>query len=195
MPKKNFLLLEDGQQLWLKYVGAFINKYKNVLQQVGFKFYVFKTIQLESSYRSHLHFHLWCRYNQKIIMNGQKMCQFAMTLYLGVTLSNIAHHLLNKNYKWHTTWIQQLPALKWHTTHFKGLCTAIYICTCWDTALQDVALPCRMINARSFKGFKSLYLQIYPEVKGMWSHRMSEITCPHNYPTCQKLLQNYPTVC
>jgi len=39
MPK-NFLLLEDGQKLWLKYVGAFINKYKNVVQQVGFKFYI-----------------------------------------------------------------------------------------------------------------------------------------------------------
>jgi hypothetical protein len=48
MPK-NFLLLEDGQQLSLKHVRAFINKYKNVLQQVGFKFYVFKTTQLESS--------------------------------------------------------------------------------------------------------------------------------------------------
>jgi len=83
MPK-NFLLLEDGQQLWLKYVGAFINKYKNAVQQVGFKFYVFKTIQLESSYGSHLYFHLWCQYNQKIIMNGQKMCHFAMILYLGV---------------------------------------------------------------------------------------------------------------
>jgi hypothetical protein len=69
MPK-NFLLLEDGQQLRLKHVTAFINKYKNVLQQVGFKFYVFKTIQLVSSDGSHLHFHLWCWYNQKKIMNG-----------------------------------------------------------------------------------------------------------------------------
>jgi len=79
MPK-NFLLLEDDQQLRLKHVRAFINKYKNVLQQVGFKFYVFRTTQLESPNGSHLHFHLWCRYNQKIIMNGQKMCQFAMIL-------------------------------------------------------------------------------------------------------------------
>jgi len=77
---KNFLLLEDDQQLRLKYFRAFINKYKNLLQQVGFKFYVFKTAQLESSDRSQLHFHLWCWYNQKIIMNGQNMCQFAMTL-------------------------------------------------------------------------------------------------------------------
>jgi hypothetical protein len=42
MPK-NCLLLKDGQQLRLKHVRAFIKKYKNVLQQVGFKFYVFKT--------------------------------------------------------------------------------------------------------------------------------------------------------
>jgi len=69
MPK-NFLFLEDGQQLRLIYVGAFINKYKNVLQQVSFKFYLFKTIQLESSYWYHFHFHLWCWYNQKICGAG-----------------------------------------------------------------------------------------------------------------------------
>jgi hypothetical protein len=106
----------------------------------------------------------------------------------------MVHHLLCKNYKWHTTWIQQFPVLKWHTTHFKGLCTVI--CISWNAALQDVAMCCRMITARSFKGFKCLDLQIYLEVKGMWSHRISETTRPHIYPTeCQKLLHNDPTEC
>jgi len=54
--------------------------FQKCLEQVGFKFYVFKTIQLELSNRSHLHFHLWCWYNQKKIMTGQKMCQFARIL-------------------------------------------------------------------------------------------------------------------
>ena len=88
-----------------------------------------------------------------------------------------AQHEFNKSLHWSDTQNEISKSLHWSDTQLISKEFA-KLYTCWNAALQDVALHCRMISARSFRGFKYLHLQIYPEVDSIWSYRMSETTTP-----------------